>query len=208
MTRPILLTAGTLSLLLAGCIQNEKEEIISSAEAICCGASCCFIDGDCRTRGQRNPANACEECNPSMSQNVWSPVANCMMPPDAGPPPIDAGAPDLGMMGPPDMGAPPAMDAGPAPQDASVAVDAGTPPAPDASAPPPPDASAPPADSGVVSGRDATPNPSDAGSSSADAGEEEEDSGCACVSSRPKGSSLSIAALLLAAAGLVLRRRR
>lgn len=69
------------------------QDVAASHEAICCGSSCCLIDGDCLTDGEPNSRNACQVCDPSMSQVEWTPVAGCdagqSAQPDAG---SDAGA--------------------------------------------------------------------------------------------------------------------
>src|SRR5688572_3510512 len=44
----------------------------SPARAICCGATCCFIDAACRTTGQTGPAGACQVCTPAQSSTQWT----------------------------------------------------------------------------------------------------------------------------------------
>lgn len=90
--------------------------------AICCGANCCLIDGQCFQRGEMNPANSCEQCNPSAGQTSWSPVSGCGVdaggvapPADAAADPApDAAAPqaDAGNTGAPDAGTEPTDDGG------------------------------------------------------------------------------------------------
>lgn len=130
--------------------------VVPSAHAqspigVCCGANCCFIDAMCRTRGALNPANACQACDPSMSQSAWSAVPGCTPPNDAGPPPatdgggivppIDAGSTDAGgPMPPPDGGSggsddagAPRMDAGGTPPPTTTRGGCSTAPAPSGS---------------------------------------------------------------------------
>jgi MYXO-CTERM domain-containing protein len=70
------------------------QDIGAAHEAVCCGATCCLVDGQCKTDGMANDHNPCEVCNPAMSQSEWTPVPGCV-PPDAGAEPVepDAGTP-------------------------------------------------------------------------------------------------------------------
>lgn len=77
----------------AGCAADGPEEIGGATEAICCGANCCLIDGSCTRRGDTNPANSCEMCDPSSSNTSWTAVAGCAA--DASPP-ADTGPADTG----------------------------------------------------------------------------------------------------------------
>ncbi len=68
-----------------------QEDIGAAHEAVCCGATCCLIDGTCLMDGNTNPANPCQVCDPSQSQAEWTAVEGCTQP-DSGPPPMrDAG---------------------------------------------------------------------------------------------------------------------
>ncbi len=103
----------------------------SDALARCCGASCCLIDGTCRTTGEVNPDNACEMCDPSSAGTAWTTIDGCGD--DAGTPEEDAGMSmdeDAGMSMPDeDMGTPAGTDMGtPAGTDmgTSSGTDAGT----------------------------------------------------------------------------------
>lgn len=108
---------------------DDDDDVGVSREAVCCGANCCSIAGSCLSRGDTNPANPCQECNPSSDQFDWTDMPGCT-PPDAGPPAVDAGAPavDAGSTTP-DAGSPgtdagsttPPVDAG-----SSSGTDAGT----------------------------------------------------------------------------------
>jgi len=49
----------------------------SEALAICCGGSCCRIDGTCYTTGEENPDNECQTCDPSNSQSAWTDTPDC-----------------------------------------------------------------------------------------------------------------------------------
>jgi MYXO-CTERM domain-containing protein len=72
-----------------------QEDVGASREAICCGANCCLIGGECFTRGDTNPADDCQECDPSVSQTAWTDVDGCGGGSDAGPtdpPEVDAGS--------------------------------------------------------------------------------------------------------------------
>jgi MYXO-CTERM domain-containing protein len=82
---------------LVACVAEPiAEEVVGSDDAVCCGATCCFIDGACRTTGETNPADACEVCNPGRSQFMWSPSSGPGCVDAGGPPPLDAGLPDAG----------------------------------------------------------------------------------------------------------------
>ncbi len=39
---------------------------------ICCGVTCCSIDGACFTTGDTNPANECQICDPAASATAWT----------------------------------------------------------------------------------------------------------------------------------------
>lgn len=86
----------------------------SEALARCCGASCCFIDGMCRTTGEVNPDNSCEMCDPSSAGTAWTTIDGCGD--DAGTGDEDAGMSmdeDAGMSMPgEDMGPPAGTDMG------------------------------------------------------------------------------------------------
>src|SRR5262245_18665722 len=89
----IRVTAATLAALMASCTGGEPQPTDEQSAAVCCGANCCNIGGSCVGRGEINPGNNCQTCNPSSSQFNWSPVQGCT-PADAGmmPPPFDGGA--------------------------------------------------------------------------------------------------------------------
>jgi len=86
----------TLALLIASssllAVPALAQDVGASREGICCGASCCLIDGNCRIEGQKEPGNPCNVCDPAESQFAWTAVSGCV-PPDAGQP---AGEPDAG----------------------------------------------------------------------------------------------------------------
>jgi len=72
-----LATMLAASCVLTGCFaedvtDTEFSDVGSDTLDICCGGSCCFIDGMCRSMGQVNPANTCESCVPSTSQGAWT----------------------------------------------------------------------------------------------------------------------------------------
>lgn len=68
-----------------------QDDVGSAVEGICCGVNCCLIGGSCSSRGDANPSNPCQTCNPSMSQTAWTDTAGCGGT-DSGPPPArDAG---------------------------------------------------------------------------------------------------------------------
>ncbi len=50
---------------------------MSEAFAICCGGSCCRIESVCFNTGDPNPDDACQVCDPSTSQTMWTDVAGC-----------------------------------------------------------------------------------------------------------------------------------
>ncbi len=56
---------------------SAQEDVGSTSAAVCCGADCCNIDGTCRGRGETNPDNMCEMCDPGNSQSSWSAVPGC-----------------------------------------------------------------------------------------------------------------------------------
>ena len=81
--------AGMLGLSLLACLPFSgtvaaQEDVGSTTAAVCCGSECCNIDGTCRGRGERNPANMCQECDPGSSQSSWSPVSGCPATADSG----------------------------------------------------------------------------------------------------------------------------
>jgi hypothetical protein len=103
---------GIVAMALTGCttVPESEAEALARVDAICCGSSCCAIEGGCQSNGDENPANACEICNPAVSQTAWSANPTCE---DAGPPAVDAG--------------PVETDAGPVETDAGpVGTDAGS----------------------------------------------------------------------------------
>lgn len=125
-----ILLFGALLVLDASALADDSD-VGAAREAVCCGASCCLIEGTCYGTGDVNPVDPCLSCQPSESQAAWSPVAGCGG--DAGPGPVDAGP-----ITEPDAGSP-EPDAGPTtpPRDAGTtpAMDAGTTPGTDAGAP-------------------------------------------------------------------------
>ncbi|MBX3271825.1 MAG: hypothetical protein KF729_16275 [Sandaracinaceae bacterium] len=87
-----LVIVGCSSLWLAGCV-GTPDDIGSATYNVCCGANCCCpsIGGGGAIRaGDRNPANACEICDPTRTASAWSSDPACS---DAGGgmPPTDAG---------------------------------------------------------------------------------------------------------------------
>jgi MYXO-CTERM domain-containing protein len=64
------------------------QDVGASQQPVCCGATCCFLDGRCRGTGDENPRNNCEVCDPTMSQTTWTTLSGCT--------PIDAGRVDAG----------------------------------------------------------------------------------------------------------------
>lgn len=60
-----------LGVLLGSVVAGAWLLVAAPVQAICCGATCCFIDGACRTTGQVGPS-ACLLCDPSESQTQWS----------------------------------------------------------------------------------------------------------------------------------------
>ena len=55
----------------------QEEEVGSTTAAVCCGSECCNISGSCRGRGEMNPANSCQQCDPGNSQSSWSNIPGC-----------------------------------------------------------------------------------------------------------------------------------
>lgn len=95
------------------------QDIGSSVESICCGTECCLIAGECLMRGDTNPEDATQFCDPAPATNrCWSDGSGCVPEPDAG------AAPDAGTA-PVDAGTPPA-DAGTSPDDGGCSVAAGS----------------------------------------------------------------------------------
>lgn len=66
------------------------QDVGASHEGVCCGPTCCFIDGECLSDGNTNPRNECQSCDPSMSQTEWTTMDGCT-PRDAGGDPPDTG---------------------------------------------------------------------------------------------------------------------
>lgn len=77
-----------------------QDDVGASHEGICCGATCCLIEGMCLGTGQQNPRNPCEVCDPGQSAAAWTTTAGCT-PPDAG---NTGGDPDAGSTPPPGGG--------------------------------------------------------------------------------------------------------
>jgi MYXO-CTERM domain-containing protein len=78
-----------LGLAVLGCLSigtpaSAQEDVGSTTAAVCCGSECCNIGGTCRGRGQRNPANMCQQCDPGNSQSSWSNIAGCAATADSG----------------------------------------------------------------------------------------------------------------------------
>lgn len=92
-----LLAAAAAALLVTPVGASAQDDIGSSAEAICCGTNCCAIPvGDgCQTRGEVNPDNPCEVCDPSNSQSAFTVMPGCGTDggtsTDAGSPAVDSG---------------------------------------------------------------------------------------------------------------------
>jgi uncharacterized protein (TIGR03382 family) len=99
MRRAVIALVSCSSLLLAGSWLASSalaQDVGAAREAVCCGAACCLIDGDCLTDGEANSRNPCEVCEPAMSQSEWTTTAGCVAP-DSGP----ATEPDAGSPPPP-----------------------------------------------------------------------------------------------------------
>lgn len=61
-----------------GCaVEEEADEIGAVTYAVCCGSNCCCNNGGRQDRGDRNPSNECEMCDPSNDPMVWTAVPNC-----------------------------------------------------------------------------------------------------------------------------------
>ncbi len=72
---------------LAGCVAGNPDDVGAATYNICCGTNCCcpsLGSGGAIGPGDRNPANACEVCNPSVSQTSWTADPMCMAGTDAG----------------------------------------------------------------------------------------------------------------------------
>jgi MYXO-CTERM domain-containing protein len=82
--RRMLLGLLVSSLWLASATAFAQEDIGQATENVCCGSTCCLIDGDCRATGETNPLNECQSCQPGTSQRAWSNVAGCTPRRDAG----------------------------------------------------------------------------------------------------------------------------
>ncbi|MFK7987937.1 MAG: hypothetical protein AB8I08_18100, partial [Sandaracinaceae bacterium] len=69
--------AAVLFLLPAGA--SAQDDVGAATEAICCGSACCAIpEGDAfQARDDVNPNNACEVCDPSVSNSEWTAVPSC-----------------------------------------------------------------------------------------------------------------------------------
>lgn len=59
------------------------QDVGGAQEPICCGDDCCLIGGVCFARGEENPDNACQACDPAVSQGEFTPISGCTLP-DAG----------------------------------------------------------------------------------------------------------------------------
>jgi len=53
------------------CTADSCNEASDRCDHAVMGSSC-LISGTCRSMGTPNPANACQECNPTVSQTAWS----------------------------------------------------------------------------------------------------------------------------------------
>ena len=87
--------ASILTLAFAAPAAAQDDDVGAAVEAICCGAECCSIGGTCFNRGDENPMNSNEICDPSVSQDSFTTVEA----PDAGtttPPPDDDGGCSVG----------------------------------------------------------------------------------------------------------------
>lgn len=89
-TASLMITASALA----------QDDVGAAHEGVCCGATCCLIEGMCLGTGQQNPRNPCEVCDPGQSQAAWTTMAGCT-PPDAG---NTGGDPDAGSTTPPPSG--------------------------------------------------------------------------------------------------------
>ncbi|MEM9193408.1 MAG: hypothetical protein AAGF12_29810 [Myxococcota bacterium] len=88
----MLLASAMLAISTAGCaVQSDGDSVGSVQSAICCGGNCCLIEGSCFQRGDMNPMNRCETCDPGNSRRDWTAMAGCT-PGDADVP--DADVPD------------------------------------------------------------------------------------------------------------------
>lgn len=68
------------------------QDVGAAQEGICCGATCCLIDGTCLSDGDVNPANSCEVCDPATSQAAWTTLDGCGQPDSGSQPEMDAGS--------------------------------------------------------------------------------------------------------------------
>lgn len=126
--RHLLLTASLL--LIASPAFADDEDIGTGSSPICCGANCCLIAGTCFSRGETNPDNECEACDPSSTQTAFTAVPGCT-PADSGVAPADSGVEpaDSGVTPTEDSGVGPAVDSGtstPADSGTSTPMDSGT----------------------------------------------------------------------------------
>ena len=65
-----IVAAGAIVLVSAG--TTLAQETGSRVDAICCGSSCCRIDGVCYSTGESSPSDACLVCQPSRSQTSFT----------------------------------------------------------------------------------------------------------------------------------------
>jgi len=98
MRKLLALTVGASFLLIGGCTLGPSDDVGAATYNICCGAGCCCPSlggGGAIGPGDLNPANSCEECDPSVSQTSWTPISGCGGT-DSGPARTDAGGGDGG----------------------------------------------------------------------------------------------------------------
>jgi hypothetical protein len=134
MPTKLIFAASTLALSALGCTAEVPSDVGSRVEAVCCGANCCNVGGDCFMRGDRNPLDTCQECDPSSSQSAFTDIAGCV---DGGPPPVADGGPSGTDSGPSgsDSG-PSGSDSGPSGSDSGPSGSDSGPSGSDAGPPP------------------------------------------------------------------------
>ena len=65
------------TLLLAAPLASAQDDVGAAEAPICCGGECCLIGGSCFRRGDTNPADSCQMCDPGASQTGWTDMTGC-----------------------------------------------------------------------------------------------------------------------------------